>query len=43
MDLGSRARPMREINNLAAICEPIVQNMSQPYRPPRCVTEVALL
>jgi hypothetical protein len=41
MFLGSRARPVRKADNLTAICEPIVYNISQPYRPPLPVTEIA--
>jgi hypothetical protein len=49
MFLGSRARSVRNADNLKAICEimPMRQceilNVSQSYRPPRHVTEIALL
>jgi hypothetical protein len=48
MVFGSRARPVRRAHNLAAICEPMSRqcgtlNISQPYRPPRSVTWIALL
>jgi hypothetical protein len=44
---GSKLQPVCRANNLAAICELIVQqsgifNISQPYRPPRPVTGIAL-
>jgi hypothetical protein len=34
MFLGNKVRPVRRADNLATICEPIVLNISQPYRPP---------
>jgi hypothetical protein len=48
MLLSSRARPVRERDNFAAIYVPIVGTMwdphiSQPYRPPKPVTEINLL
>jgi hypothetical protein len=47
MFLGSKVRRVRRADNLT-ICEPIARqcgilNISQPYRPPRLVTEIALL
>jgi hypothetical protein len=44
MFLGSKVRLVRGADNLTAIYEPIVWqcgilNISQPYRPPRPVTE----
>jgi hypothetical protein len=50
MFLGSKVRPLRGADNLTAIYEPIVQsldnvgilNISQPHRPPRLVTRIAL-
>jgi hypothetical protein len=42
MFLGSKVRPVRGADNLTAISEPIVLNISQPYRPPRTVTVIAL-
>jgi hypothetical protein len=42
MFLGSRARPVRKADNLTGICEPIVYNMSQPYRPPRPVAGISV-
>jgi hypothetical protein len=45
MFLGSQLRPVRRAGNLTTICEPIVQilNISQPYRPTRPITGIALL
>jgi hypothetical protein len=48
MFLGSRVQPVRGADNLTAICEPIsrrcgILNISQPHRPPRPVTGIALL
>jgi hypothetical protein len=46
--VGSKAQHVRRADNLIAICEPIAQqcgilNISQPYRPPLPVSEIALL
>jgi hypothetical protein len=38
----SRERPVRKVDNLTAICEPIF-NISQSCRPPRLLTGIALL
>jgi hypothetical protein len=48
MFLGSRARPVRIADNLTAIVSRLsrqcgILNISQPHRPPRPVTEIALL
>jgi hypothetical protein len=48
MFLGNKVLPVRRVENLIAICEPIVQqceilNISQIYRPPRPVTGIAFL
>jgi hypothetical protein len=48
MFLRSRAWPVRKTDNLAAICEPMSTqcanlDVSQPYKPPRRVTGIALL
>jgi hypothetical protein len=48
MFLGSKVRPVRRADNLTAVCEPLsiqcaILNISQPYRPPLPVTEIALL
>jgi hypothetical protein len=43
MFLGSEVRRVHRADNLTAIYEPIVLNMSQLYRPPRPVTGIALL
>jgi hypothetical protein len=48
MFLGSKVRPVHRAENFATICVPIVYtiffiNISQPYRPPRLVTGIALL
>jgi hypothetical protein len=40
---GGKGRPARKADNLTAICEPIVTDVSQPYGPLRPVTGVALL
>jgi hypothetical protein len=48
MFLGGKARPVRRAGNLAAICEPtvsrqyVILKISQPYRPSRSVTGMAL-
>jgi hypothetical protein len=48
MSLGSRTRPERRADNLTAICEPLsrqcgIPKISQPYKPPRPATGIALL
>jgi hypothetical protein len=48
MFLGSKVRLVRRADNLTAACELFVQqceflNISQPYRPPRPDTGIALL
>jgi hypothetical protein len=49
MFLRSKARMVRDADNLTAIYEPIVSrqcgilNISQPYRPPGPVTGIVLL
>jgi hypothetical protein len=40
MFLGSKVRLVRRADNLTAICG--ILNISQPYRPPRSVTGIAL-
>jgi hypothetical protein len=47
MFLGSRALPVPRVDNVTAICEPILYKMwdpqPQPYGPPWPVTGIALL
>jgi hypothetical protein len=50
MYLGSKVRRVRKADNLTAICEPIIYSrqcgilkITQPNRPPRPVTGIALL
>jgi hypothetical protein len=43
MFLGSTVRLVRGADNLTAIYERIVLNISQPCRTPRPVTEIALI
>jgi hypothetical protein len=40
---GGKTLPARKADNITAICEPIVLNISQPYRRPRPVTRIVLL
>jgi hypothetical protein len=48
MFLGSKVRPVRKADNLATSVSRMsrqcgILNISQPYRPPRLVTGIALL